>query len=401
MRSKNSSFFSIKSNIIFSLVLVAVISFSLGTRFDEIKAKVLHQSSKQNSSLPSELDYSSVSELYQILKSKFDGELSEEKLLDGLKHGLAEASGDPYTVFLNQDEAKEFSNELNGEFTGIGAELGKRNDQIVIIAPLDGYPAQKADLRPNDAIIGINGEATVGMSIEEAVSKIRGEKGTDVTLNIQRAGNRFDVTITRDVIVVPSVRHEIISGKIGYLRITRFAEDTTSLASKAVSDMKSQGVNSIILDLRNNGGGYLEGAVDIAGLWLNNKVVVEQRQGDKVTDTLKSGNSAPLEGVNTVVLINEGTASASEIVAGALQDYGAAKLVGVTSFGKGSVQSLESLSNGGKLKVTIARWFTPNGRNIDDEGIKPDTEVKLEEKDYEADRDPQKDKAIEMLGTSN
>lgn len=400
MKPQKPSFFSLKSNVIFSIVFVAILSFFLGTRFDELKLRVLHQPSQQNAGLPSELDLSSVNELYQVLKSKFDGELSEDKMLDGLKHGLAGASGDPYTVFFNQSEANEFSNELNGEFTGIGAELGKRNDKIVIMYPLDGFPADKAGLRANDAILAINGEDTSSMTIEGAVSKIRGEKNTDVTLTIQRGNEQFDKTITRDTIVVPSVKSEMLANKIGYIRISRFADDTVSLARKSAEDLKAQGATSYILDLRNNGGGYLSGAVEIAGIWLDDKVIVETRRGGKTVETQKSAQNSILGGVNTVILINEGSASASEIVAGALKDHGTAKLVGTTSFGKGSVQSIEELSSGGRLKVTIGRWFTPNGLNIDNEGIKPDVEIKFEEKDYEADRDPQKDKAIEILSGS-
>lgn len=388
-----------KANIIGIAIIIALFAFIIGNRWGDIYSGVTNVFvNSANSELPDELDYSSVDELYDALRRKYDGELNLDDIMNGLKKGLAQSAGDPYTIFLSEKEAKEFKDELNGTFTGIGAELGAENDRIVIIAPLDGFPAQKAGLRAGDIIVQIDGEDAFGISIEEAVTKIRGEKGTDVTLSIARDGKALEITITRDEIVIPSVTHEIREDGVGYLKISRFAQDTASLSKQAADEFVSRGVEKVILDLRNNGGGFLDAAVDIAGLWLpSGSLVVEQRAGDTVTQSLKTRGDGALIGLETVLLINQGSASASEIVAGALQDYEVATLVGETSFGKGSVQALEELGAGGVLKVTIARWFTPEGNNIDQEGIEPDVVVEFTEEDYENDTDPQLDEAVKLL----
>ena len=374
--------------------IVAILAFALGIKFSGLDLN----SFKKDKTSPQNLDYSSVEQLYDTLRSKYDGKLDSNKLIDGMKKGLVEASGDPYTVYMNAQESNEFKDSLEGKFSGIGAELGKRGDQLVVVSPLDGFPAQKAGVKAGDAILEVNGEASSKWSVEQAVSKIRGEKGTDVTLKLGRDGKTVDVTVTRDDITVPSVKHEITSDNIGYLQISRFAEDTSGLAEQAAQEFKDKGVKAVVLDVRANGGGYLQSAVDVSSLWLNEgQTVVQEREGGKVKDTLRASGQNPLKGIPTVVLIDGGSASASEIVAGALKDNGAAKLVGVKSFGKGSVQELQNLKDGGELKVTIARWFTPGGKNIDKEGISPNTEVKLEEADVNAGKDPQKDKAFSLL----
>lgn len=367
-------------------------AFVLGNRWRQWTVSWFANNANQNQQLPADLDYSEVEQVYDLLRVKYDGQLEVEKLLDGLKQGLAEATGDDYTVYLNEEETKAFKSDLNGTFSGIGAELGVENDRLIIVAPLDGFPAQKAGLRAKDVIAKINGEDTTGFSTEEAVAKIRGEVGTDVTLTIIRGSEQFDVTITRTEITVPSVTHKVVDG-VGILRISRFGEDTVRLARDAAQSLKDQNVKGVVVDLRNNGGGYLDGAVGVAGIWLNNEVVVQQKQGERVIDSQRSGGNPILDGIKTVVLINEGSASASEIVAGALQDHKAATVIGVTSFGKGSVQELEPIQSGGTLKVTIARWYTPNGTNIDHSGITPDIEVKLSDEDIGAQRDRQLERA--------
>ena len=235
------------------------------------------------------------------------------------------------------------------------------------------------------------------MDVDKAVGKIRGESGTEVKLSLIRDGSPVEVAITRANITVPSVKSEIIDGTIGYLQITRFSDDTAELANQAANDFKAKNVKGIVVDVRNNGGGLLDAAVKVAGLWLDNKVVVEEREGGKTKSSLKTDSSPLLAGIPTTMLINEGSASASEILAGALHDHGVAKLVGEKSFGKGSVQELIDLPNGAKLKVTVARWYTPKGKNIDKEGISPDEEVKLTTEDFNANRDPKKDRAVERV----
>lgn len=401
---ENSKGYSVKA-VIAVAVLVALVAFAGGVSVAQSGRSLFGAVAMrdENGALPDDLSYESIENLYDVLRRNYDGELTEGQLLDGLKEGLAHATGDPYTVYLNGEKAQQFEDDLNGTFTGIGAELGLEDELLTVIAPLDGFPAQKAGLRPQDTILAIDGEDTFNITIEEAVSKIRGEEGTDVTLSILRGeGERLDITITRAEIKLPSVEYEVLEGNVGYVQVSRFGDDTVELAKEAANSLKGQGVRGVVLDLRNNSGGFLQGAVDVAGIWLNNKVVVEQRRGEKVIDSLTTGRSPLLEGVPTVVLINEGSASASEIVAGALQDHKAATLVGKTSYGKGSVQSLEHIrDDDGILKVTIARWFTPNGNNIDKEGIRPDIEAEFTEEDYENDTDTQRDRALEVLLEEN
>jgi carboxyl-terminal processing protease len=388
-----------KRSVSIGFVTAAVaIAFIAGNRFQFIGDWFFSPySNNANSSLSRNLDYSSADDVYDLLKKKFDGKLKVNKLNDGLKKGLVDAAGDPYTVYMTADEAAEFDADLNGTFSGIGAELGKRDGGVVIIAPLSGSPAEAAGLRPNDRIISVDGEDATEYSIDEAVTKIRGDIGTKVKLEVVRSGEVKEIEVTRAQINVPSVESEILEGNIGYLKITRFSDDTADLAKKAAADFKAKNVSKVIVDIRNNGGGLLSSSVDIAGLWLDNKVVVQEKRGDKVISTLKTGDNPPLGGIPTVVLINGGSASASEILAGALSDHGVATLLGEKTFGKGSVQELIDLEDGGKLKVTVARWYTPNGNNIDKEGIKPDIEVKLTDEDYNKNRDPQKVRAIKEL----
>lgn len=381
-----------------AFVVAIALAFLAGSRFQTIGDYFFAPyTNKGNQTLSQNLDFSSTEKVYDLLKAKYDGKLDMQKLQDGLNQGLVQAVGDPYTTYLSAKEAAEFESDLNGTFSGIGAELGKRNDQLVVIAPVAGSPAQEKGVRAGDIIATIDGEDTANLSVDGAVNKIRGEAGTDVKLGLLRGDQKIDLTITRAQISVPSVKSEILPGNIGYLQITRFSDDTARLANQAAQDFKTKNVKGVIVDVRNNGGGLLSSAVDVAGIWLNNKVVVQEKQGGKVTATLKSGNNPILEGIPTKILINEGTASASEILAGALHDHGKAQLVGVKTFGKGSVQELIDLPGGAKLKVTVARWFTPNGKNIDKEGIQPDLKVELTTDDFNANRDPQKDQAASAI----
>lgn len=379
-------------NVILIAVFVAMVSFVTGTRSDEIIGRFSHNKN------PSSLDLSSLNSVYDLLRSKYDGELDAAKLIDGAKHGLVEATGDPYTTYFNDKEASDFENDLEGSFQGIGAELGKRKDQLVIISTLDDSPAKKAGLLANDAILKVNDEDVQGFSVEQAVSKIRGEKGTTVKLTVFRNNELKDFSITRAAITNPSVKSEITPENIGILRISRFGEsETTALSQKAAEQFQAAGVKGVIVDLRGNGGGYLSAAREISSLWLEDKVVVSERKNGIVIDTLRSDNNAPLKGIKTIVLVDGGSASASEIVAGALADNQAATLVGEKTFGKGSVQTIQEVPTGGKLKITVAKWYTPSGKNISKEGIKPAVEVKLTADDVNNGRDPQKDKALELL----
>ncbi len=383
-----------------TLVAVGIFLLGLGIGNGKIAfgSSAVYRKSVQKG-LPANLDYSTVEKVYDTLRADFDGDLDHTKLLDGIMSGLAKAAGDPYTEYFNPKAAEQFNSDLNGSFTGIGAELSKdEKNNIVVVAPISGFPAEKAGLKPKDIIAEIDGSSAYDLSISEAVAKIRGPKGTQVKLNIIRNGEQKPFTITRDQITVPSVTSKTLDGNIGYLRISRFSEDTVSLSKKAADDFKAAGVKGIVLDMRSDPGGLLDASVSVSGLWLTEgKTVLSERRGGKVIRTYKSQGPATLAGIRTVVLIDEGSASASEITAGALKDNGVATLIGMKSFGKGSVQQLENLLDGGVLKVTIARWYTPAGKNIDKEGIKPDTEVKISDDDIKNGRDPQLDAATAFL----
>jgi carboxyl-terminal processing protease len=268
---------------------------------------------------------------------------------------------------------------------------------VIIVSPIKGAPAEKAGIQAQDIITKIDGEDATDISISEAVSRIRGPKGESVTLTIIRAGEEKEITIVRDTITIESVEWEL-SDKTGIITISRFGDDTIALTKKAAQELKDQGATSIILDLRGNPGGLLDAAVGVSSVWLpKGSTVLEEKRNGQVVQTFKTTTQPILEGVPTVILINGGSASASEIVAGALHDNKAATLVGTKTFGKGSVQRVIPLSAGGSLKVTIARWFTPEGKNIDKEGIAPDTVVEITPEDREAERDPQLDAAKSQL----
>lgn len=372
-----------RSRLIIGAVALALVAGVIGTRWNTLGFKTQ--------------DFSSLNDLQATLERKFDGNVDSAKALDGAKAGLVDSLGDPYTTYLTKKQAQELADDLKGNLSGIGAEIGFRNKQLSVIAPIANTPAAKAGLQPKDIIVKIDGKDPSGLSLEEAVSKIRGEAGTAVTLTIVR-GNAapIDVKITRANISVPSVTYKK-EGDVGIITVSRFGDDTVSLVKQAAGDLSSQGATKYVLDLRNNGGGYLQAAVGVSNVFMDNKVVVEERKDGKTIDKLSTGAGGALVGKPVVVLINGGSASASEIVAGALQDQGVAKLVGEKSFGKGSVQEIIDLVGGAQLKVTTAHWFTPKGRGIDKTGIAPDVEVKLTDADTNAGNDPQLDRAKALL----
>ncbi len=351
--------------------------------------------------LTQDVDFNLFWEVWDLLKEEYVDRnlLNDKQMFYGALKGLVESTGDPYTVFMEPKLAKEFSDDLAGTFEGIGAEIGKKNDIITIVAPLADMPAEKAGLKSGDKIYAINGQSTAGLSTDEAVSLIRGPKGTEVTLTIFRDG--FDMTkdfkIIRDAIVVKSVRTEMRDDKIFIITITNFNDDTANLFKEAAMKAVAQGPKGVILDLRNNPGGYLETAIDVASEWIDQGVIVtEQFNPEKKNEYLNRGR-ARLKDFPTVVLVNQGSASASEIVSGALKDYKKATIVGKKTYGKGSVQTLEELNDGSSVKITVAKWLTPSGLNINGEGIAPDVEVDLTAEDYDKNQDPQLDKAVEIL----
>ena len=344
------------------------------------------------------LDVSSLQSTYQALKANYDGTIDDSKLIEAANKGMVSALGDDYTVYFNASEASDFSNDLTGTIGGgIGVELSLRNNALTVVRVLADNPAAKAGVAVGDVLTMINGEAIPSdQALDTTVAKIRGDAGTTVKLTIVRGTETKEFSITRAEVTNPSV-YSTVSDGIGIMTITRFDEQTGQLARQAAESFKSQNVKSVILDLRGNGGGYLTAAQDVVGLWENNKTVVTEKTNGKVVDSLKSGTSPVLEGLPTVVLVNASSASASEITAGALQDYGTAKLVGEKTFGKGSVQKLLSMPGGAELKVTVAKWYTPNDKNINKEGITPDKVVTLSTDDINAGRDPQLDAAKALL----
>jgi carboxyl-terminal processing protease len=354
----------------------------------------------ENTDLPADLDYDTVEKLYDELRESYDGDLSEAELLDGLKQGLVDATGDVYTEYMDAETANDFKAQLDGTFSGIGAELGKDDqDNLIIIAPISGAPAEAAGLRARDIILAIDGTETNGMTTSDAVTRIRGDAGTKVKLKIARQGSDvFEVDITRADITIPSVESKMLDNHVGLIEISRFGDDTVRLAREAANSLRTQGAQGIVLDLRGNPGGTVDSAVGVASLWLDKgEVVMKEKRGDELVKTFDASGDPVLKGMKTVVLIDGGSASASEIVAGALRDHGAATLLGEKSYGKGSVQRVIDFSDGSLLKVTIARWYTPDDQSIDKQGLSPDTEVKLSEDDIKAGRDPQRDAAQKAL----
>lgn len=397
MRLKPKSWRSVAKSLgnIGILLIIFIVGVNVGNgRID------FHQHNDTNAQLPANLDYDSVNQVYQSLKENYDGKLTEQQLIDGLKHGLATSTKDPYTTYFTPQEAKDFNNELNNSFSGVGAQLGlDRDGNIQVIAPIDGLPADKAGLKAKDIIVTINDVSTSGMSIDEAVKRIRGPSGTEVKLQVVRNSRQaLDFKITRQDINLPSVKTKTLDGNIGYIQITSFSADTIELAQKAASDFKSQGVKGIILDLRDNPGGLLDASVNVSSLWLpDGTKILDERQGSKVIDTENSSGNNTLVGIPTVVLINGGSASASEITAGALHDNNVAYLIGEQTYGKGVVQQLVNFRDGSQLKVTVASWYRPNGQNINKKGIKPDKVIKLTDADAQADNDTQLKAAQQYL----
>lgn len=373
------------------MALIAVVAFIIGTRSADIRALAGPLFGLKVSS--DTLDLSSLQDTYRNLKANFDGPLDTSKLIDGASRGLTAAAGDRYTVFMDKTEAADFVKSLSGQVSGIGAEIGIRTSQPTIVRVIVDSPAEQAGLKAGDTITAVNGELVESLTTDQVAAKIRGDAGTSVKVAVRRAGESKDFTITRANITDKSVRSEIRNG-VGILTISRFDTDTGDLARKAAVDFKSSGVKAVVLDLRDDGGGYLTAAQDVSSLWFTDKVVVSEKQGDKVTDTVKASGDPILAGVKTFILVNGGTASASEIVSGALQDYGLAKLIGEKTYGKGSVQEIISLADGRELKVTVAKWYTPKGKNITKEGITPDQSVGMTAADIDAGRDPQLDAAL-------
>jgi carboxyl-terminal processing protease len=330
-----------------------------------------------------------------------DQPVDDVKLMQGAIRGMMDSLGDKQTFYMEPQIYKNQITELQGSYEGIGAYVDTTGDYLTIISPIEGTPAQKAGLQPGDEIIAIDGQDVTGVDPTEVLKKVLGPKGSQVTLTIARKDEKqpLQFTITRDQIVIRSAEGKMLEGGIAYVDINTFGEKTTDELRQTLDTLMAQKPQGMIIDLRNNGGGYLSTAVEVASEFIDkDKVVLYEKYGDGHRDEYKTLGNGHATNIPIVVLINEGSASASEILAGALQDYGRAKLVGVLSYGKGSVQIWQPLSNDqGAARVTIAKWLTPNERAIDHVGLTPDVVVEMTADDFNAGRDPQLDAAVETM----
>ena len=390
-----------QSFVLFFLVIIILGVFGLGVWFGKGQVAC-------DVCAPEDLDFSLFWETWRVIERKFvdKASINVQDMVYGAISGMVNSLGDPYTVFMEPDDTKRFIEDVKGSFEGVGMEVGIRNNQLTVIAPLEGTPAQKAGLRAGDAIVKVDGELTSDMTVDEAVNRIRGARGTEVVLTIFRKDweEEREVKIVRGVIEVPSLKWELLADdNIAYLHLYHFTEKAAYDFRKAAIEILESPANKVVLDLRNNPGGYLEVAQDIAGWFLKSGevVVIEDFGEGKEQKLYKAEGNGLLGSYSLVVIINEGSASGSEILAGALRDNLGVKLIGESSFGKGSVQELEKLKGGSSLKITIAKWLTPKGELITDKGLEPDVKVEITEEDVAAEKDPQLDKAIEIIKELN
>lgn len=352
---------------------------------------------------PDNVDFSLFWDAWKTIQEKYVDrkDLNKKEMVYGAIDGLVRSLKDPYTVFFKPVESKQFLDDVSGSFSGIGAEIGIRKDILTVISPLEGSPAQRAGLKAGDRILKINDTVTADLKINEAVGLIRGPKGTTVKLTLSRPGDEElkEISIVRDDIKIPTAKWELKNNKVAYIQLFNFGQTAPSEFRKTVLDVLRGSADRIILDLRNNPGGYLEVSQEIAGWFLESGSVaaIEDFGNGAGNKEYRTSGNGVLKNMPLVVLINEGSASASEILAGALRDNRKIKLVGVKSFGKGSVQELTNLREGTSLKVTIAKWLTPSGKSIAEEGLEPDVKVELKKEDVENLKDPQLEKAMEII----
>ncbi len=342
------------------------------------------------------IDFSSLNAVYQKLAENFDGDLDKSKIIEEAKRGLVKAAGDDYTYYLTASEAEEFEKDLNGDVgAGIGVEIGQRDGLVKVLRTTPDNPARKAGVLAGDIIYKADDEDISTLSVEEIAKKLRGEAGTKVKLTVVRDNEEKTFELVRETINNVSVYMDY-KDKTAIMTISRFDLDTGRLAREKAQEAIDKGCDKFIIDLRGNGGGYVSAAKEVASLWVDGKIVVEQKSNSGLYDekTYADSGKAILAGKKTIVLTNGSTASASEIVAGALKDYGLATLIGEKTFGKGSVQALEDFFSGEMLRVTIAKWYTPNGKNINHEGIEPDKTVERSFEQINKDEDPQLEAAL-------
>lgn len=402
------------------MVIVIAASYFVGYRsgVDSVPAESLVASVINKDGEIEGVDFSTFWKAWRILDDKFSGTSTpDQERVWGAIEGMTAALGDPYTVFFPPEEAELFKSEISGNFGGVGMEVGVKDGRLVVVAPLKGTPADRVGVKAGDFILKINDEDSVTMSTDKAVKLIRGKKGTTVTITFAREGveNPFTFTITRDIIDIPTIKTEtknedgtVASGTglrsdgIFVISLYSFSANSANLFRDALRDFVKSGSNRLVLDLRGNPGGYLEAAVDMASWFLpEGKIIVREEsrshEGEDKTYRSKGYNIFVDRDLEMVILVDGGSASASEILAGALSEHGIATIVGTKTFGKGSVQELIPITSETSIKVTVARWLTPNGVSISHEGIKPAVEVPFTAADTAAKKDPQMEKAIELL----
>ncbi len=389
------------------IIVALALGFFAGVQFQKTREPFggLRDLINRDIGQPEAVDFSLFWDAWNLLHEKYvsRSELDTQKMVFGAIEGMVKSIGDPFTVFLEAEESKRLQEDIRGEFAGVGIEIGLREEVLTVIAPLDGTPADEAGIIAGDKITAIDGQSTAGITLEEAVAKIRGRRGTKVVLTILRKTDGQEETrdfeITRDRIKIPTAKWEVKDSDIGYVQLFTFNQTAREEFDRALNELKKKGADKkLILDLRNNPGGLLDLAIDISSYFLEpGELVVIEDFGNGQRDELKAKPNGQLKDVKVVILINKGSASASEIVAGALHDNKGVKLIGEKTFGKGSVQQVDELRFRTSLKITVAKWLTPKGRSISDEGIEPDIKVERTEEDIKNDRDPQLEKAIEII----
>lgn len=379
---------------IFSSLITLTIGIFLGSNWNNLYLQFSPYINPAQK-VTSNIKWDDLNEVYSQISSNFDGSIDKTKLIEGAKKGLTAALADPYTVYYDSKEAAEFKSDLKGEIkeAGVGIEMMKQGDYVVVTRTLPNNPARKAGVHAGDIIFAINGEEVWDKDTEIIASKLRGPSGEKVKLTVARDKQKLDFELVREKInnVSADITYQ---DKTAIISVYRFSEDTGTLVQSFTKDFKNRGINKVILDLRNNGGGYVTAARDLLSLWLDGDKILTQKSATVgQTITYAKRGEATLKDMKTIVLVNNATASASEIVAGALKDYKKATILGTKTYGKGVVQTMLELSGGSLLKITTAHWYTPEGQTINKTGISPDIEVERSYSDINSGKDPQLDKA--------